>query len=363
MTVPEVVVALSGGVDSSVAALRLCERGVPVEALYMKSWGEPDASGACPWEEEVADALAVCERLGIALDTVDLTTEYRERVFAEFLREHLRGRTPNPDVLCNREIKFDAFLERARARGAERVATGHYARIARRGGEYLLLKGRDVEKDQTYFLHALGQEQLAAAQFPVGELEKREVRALARDAGLPNHAKKDSTGICFIGERRLRSFLARYLPPRPGEIRTLDGRLVGHHDGVVYYTLGQRAGLGIGGVRGAETSPWYVVDKRVEDNVLVVAQGHDHPALMSTRVVAEALTWVRGRPPPLPLACRAKTRYRQADQPCTVRSLDAGRCEVLFATPQRAVTPGQSIVFYDGEVCLGGGVICERRPA
>lgn len=353
----KVVVALSGGVDSSVAALRLAAEGHDLTGLFMKNWNDPDADGRCPWEEDVADALGVCERLGIPLNTVDLSAEYRDRVFDLFLSEYRAGRTPNPDVLCNREIKFKAFLEHARALGADRIATGHYARIDRHEGQYLLLKGVDPAKDQSYFLHALNQEQLAASLFPVGQLHKTEVRRIARAAGLCTHDKQDSTGICFIGERRFREFMSQYLPAQPGEILDTAGRVLGQHAGVFYYTLGQREGLGIGGVRGAPDAPWYVIDKDVAHNRLIVAQGHDHPALLSDALDADTLTWVAGAPPPFPLRCRAKTRYRQADQDCVIEPLDADRCRVRFDRAQRAVTPGQSVVFYQGDVCLGGGVI------
>ncbi|MCC7412139.1 MAG: tRNA 2-thiouridine(34) synthase MnmA [Gammaproteobacteria bacterium] len=356
-----VVVALSGGVDSSVAALLLARAGNPLEALFMKNWNEPLADGSCRWESDVADALAVCERIGIDLDTVDLSRQYWDDVFAHCLHEYAHGRTPNPDVLCNREVKFDAFLAAARRRGADRIATGHYARRDRCADRWRLLRGRDLAKDQSYFLYTLGQAQLEATLFPIGELDKRAVRSLAREAGLATHAKKDSTGICFIGEQRFRDFLARFLPTRPGEIRSLDERVIGTHPGAAYFTLGQREGLGIGGVRGAAEAPWFVVDKDVDANVLYVVQGHDHPALMSTRLVAGQLSWVSGLTPAAPLRCTAKTRYRQADQDCRLTVIEADLCEVAFDRPQRAVTPGQSVVFYAGEVCLGGGVIRARH--
>jgi tRNA-specific 2-thiouridylase len=353
-----VVVAISGGVDSSVAALELVRAGHRVSALFMKNWHEPAADGRCRWEDDVADALEVCERLGIPLNTVDLSQAYWDGVFRNFLDEYARGRTPNPDVLCNREVKFKAFLEHARAVGGDVVATGHYARVDRGpDGTYRLLRGADANKDQSYFLYTLGQAQLAATCFPVGHLPKPAVRARAHAAGLVTHAKKDSTGICFIGEQGFREFLSRFLPAQRGEIRTLDGRLVGEHPGVVYYTLGQREGLGIGGVRGAAEGPWFVVGKDVPRNRLVVAQGHDHPALLSHRLEADTLTWVAGEPPALPLRCTAKTRYRQTDQTCVVERVDDGRLTAVFEAPQRAVTPGQSVVFYAGDACLGGGII------
>lgn len=352
-----IVVAISGGVDSSVAALELVRAGHRVSALFMKNWNEPLEDGRCRWEDDVADALEVCETLGIELNTVDLSQAYWDGVFSDFLAEYARGRTPNPDVLCNREVKFKAFLEHARAVGGDCVATGHYARIGNGAQGYTLLKGLDANKDQSYFLYTLGQAQLAATLFPVGHLPKSEVRARALAAGLVTHAKKDSTGICFIGEQRFREFLSRFLPAQRGAIETLDGRVIGEHQGVVYYTLGQREGLGIGGVKGAVEGPWFVAGKDVARNVLTVVQGHDHPALLSRVLEADSLSWVSGAAPELPYRCTAKTRYRQADQACTIESLAGGRVVVRFDTPQRAVTPGQSVVFYAGDVCLGGGII------
>ena len=352
-----IVVAISGGVDSSVAALELVRAGHRVSALFMKNWNEPLEDGRCRWEDDVADALEVCETLGIELNTVDLSQAYWDGVFSDFLAEYARGRTPNPDVLCNREVKFKAFLEHARAVGGDCVATGHYARIGNGAQGYTLLKGLDANKDQSYFLYTLGQAQLAATLFPVGHLPKSEVRARALAAGLVKHAKKDSTGICFIGEQRFREFLSRFLPAQRGAIETLDGRVIGEHQGVVYYTLGQREGLGIGGVKGAVEGPWFVAGKDVARNVLTVVQGHDHPALLSRVLEADSLSWVAGAAPELPYRCTAKTRYRQADQACTIESLAGGRVVVRFDTPQRAVTPGQSVVFYAGDVCLGGGII------
>lgn len=356
----KIAVALSGGVDSSVTALLLAEQGHDLVGLFMKNWDDPEPDGRCPWEQDVEDALGVCDRLGIPLNTVDLAAEYREHVFALFLGEYQAGRTPNPDVLCNREIKFKAFLTYARTLGAERIATGHYARIATEADHFQLLKGVDSGKDQSYFLYALNQQQLAASLFPVGHLLKTEVRRIARAAGLGTHDKRDSTGICFIGERPFREFMSRYLPAQPGEIRDTAGRTLGTHAGVYYYTLGQREGLGIGGVRGAPDAPWYVVDKDVATNVLIVAQGQDHPMLYSDALEASELTWIEGTPPAFPLRCRAKTRYRQTDQDCVVDRSNEDRCVVRFAQPQRAITPGQSVVFYRDEVCLGGGIIQAR---
>lgn len=354
---PHVVVALSGGVDSAVACLRLREAGVKCSALFMKNWNEPTADGRCRWEQDVEDCLDVCDALGIELNTIDLSKEYWDGVFADFLAEYRAGRTPNPDVLCNREIKFKAFLDAARSVGGDLIATGHYVRSDCVDGRYRLLTGVDANKDQSYFLYTLGQAQLAAAVFPVGGLPKAEVRALARAAGLPVHDKKDSTGICFIGEQPFREFLARYVPAQPGAVETLDGQVIGRHHGTVYYTLGQRQGLGIGGVRGAAEAPWFVAAKDLARNVLVVVQGHDHPALQSRALEARVLSWVAGEAPALPHRCAAKTRYRQKAQPCTLTRLVDDRLEVVFDQPQRAATPGQSVVFYDGECCLGGGII------
>ena len=353
-----IIVALSGGVDSSVSALLLKEAGYRVSAIFMKNWTEPADSAHCHWEEDVADALEVCERLDIPLNTVDLSHAYWEGVFADFLAEYARGRTPNPDILCNKEVKFKAFLDHARALGGSAIATGHYARIREHEGAFELLKGSDGNKDQSYFLYTLGQPQLAATIFPIGEMVKPAVRQRAAARGLVTHDKKDSTGICFIGEQPFREFLGRYLPAQAGLIKTLDGRTVGEHAGVFYYTLGQREGLRIGGVRGAAEGAWYVVAKEVPSNELFVAQGHDHPALLSRSLRAERLSWVAGSPPTTPLRCMAKTRYRQADQRC-VLTLVGDLAAAEFDQPQRAVTPGQSVVFYQGEVCLGGGIIAE----
>ena len=360
---PPIIVGLSGGVDSSVAALRLLEAGHPVRAVFMKNWEEDDREDYCAAAEDLADARAVCERLGIPLQAVNFSAEYWDRVFAHFLAEYAAGRTPNPDVLCNREIKFRAFLDHALAQGAARIATGHYARIVERDGRYRLLTGRDPHKDQSYFLYLLDQRQLAHSLFPLGELTKAEVRALARRAGLPTAAKKDSTGICFIGERRFRDFLARYLPARPGDIVTERGRVIGRHHGLMYYTMGQRHGLGIGGVAGASDAPWFVADKDLDGNRLVVVQGHDHPRLYHRWLAASQVHWIAGQPPALPLRCAAKTRYRQPAQPCTVHAGPDGTLQVGFDQPQRAVTPGQSVVFYLGEECLGGAIIDRRADS
>ena len=347
-----IVVGLSGGVDSAVAALLLKQQGHAVTGLFMKNWEEDDTSTECSAEEDLKIVRAVCAQLNIPLRTVNFSAEYWDRVFSYFLEEHKRGRTPNPDVLCNKEIKFKAFLDHALGLGAEAIATGHYARIEQRDGRYALLKARDAQKDQTYFLYPLGQAELARTLFPIGHLTKPEVRTLARAAGLPNHDRKDSTGICFIGERDFKGFLARYLPAQPGDIHTLTGEHLGRHDGLMYYTLGQRHGLGIGGAGEA----WYVAGKDLTSNTLYVVQGENHPALFSYGLEADDLHWVAGAPPALPLSCTAKTRYRQPDQPCVLtRSLET--LDVRFESPQRALTPGQSVVLYEGEECLGGGVI------
>jgi len=352
-----VIVGLSGGVDSSVAALLLQQQGYQVEGMFMKNWEEDDSEEYCSATEDLADARSVSESLGLALHTVNFSAEYWDRVFSHFLKEYEAGRTPNPDILCNREIKFKAFLDRAIDIGADFIATGHYARVDCVDGFYRLLKGRDAGKDQSYFLYTLGQHQLSRSLFPVGELEKNEVRHIAEEHHLVTYDKKDSTGICFIGERDFREFLSRYLPAQPGEIQTPEGQVIGHHSGLMYYTLGQRQGLGIGGVPGASDEPWYVVSKDMENNILLAAQGHNHPLLFSQSLQASQLSWVDGTGPAAPYHCRAKTRYRQSDQACTITQLENGQCEVVFDEPQRAVTPGQSVVFYDDEVCLGGGVI------
>ena len=353
-----VVVGLSGGVDSSVAALLLKQAGWKVIGLFMKNWEDDDDDEYCSSREDLVDAAAAADVIGIELEVANFSAEYKERVFADFLREYKAGRTPNPDVLCNSEIKFKAFLDHALQLGAERIATGHYAQVRQFMGEFQLLKAEDGTKDQSYFLYRLNQAQLSKTLFPIGHLYKRDVRKMAEQAGLGNHAKKDSTGICFIGERPFREFLQRYLPVQPGEIRTLDGdRVIGHHQGLMYHTIGQRDGLGIGGVKNAPELPWYVAGKDMEKNVLYVVQGHEHPALLKEHLAAIDLSWVAGRMPHTHWVYTAKTRYRQPDAPCEVDTVDAERCEVAFAAPQWAVTPGQSVVVYESKVCLGGGII------
>lgn len=361
MTDDLVIVGVSGGVDSSVAALLLARAGGPVAGLFMQNWEEDERFGPCRAEQDRTDAVAVCARLGLPFHARNFAVQYWDQVFEHFLAEYRAGRTPNPDVLCNREIKFKTFLERAQALGAARIATGHYARTACVDGRWRLLRGRDADKDQSYFLYALGQQQLAATLFPIGDLQKPAVRELARDAALPTHAKKDSTGICFIGERDIREFLGRYIPAQAGEIRHPEGARVGEHSGVWYYTLGQRGGLGIGGRRDSNGDAWYVVGKDVAANVLYAVQGNANAWLLSHRLVASRLEWVDGAAPAGEFRCTAKTRYRQADQSCRVL-VQGDACIVHFDEPQRAVTPGQSVVFYDGETCLGGGII-ERSDA
>ncbi|RMH94799.1 tRNA 2-thiouridine(34) synthase MnmA [Lysobacter pythonis] len=356
MSAARTIVGLSGGVDSSVAALLLQRTGEPIAGLFMQNWAD-DGSGECRAEDDRRDAVAVAGKLGIPIHFRDFSREYWDGVFRHFLDEYAAGRTPNPDVLCNREVKFKHFLDAAHALGAGFIATGHYARTDRVDGRHRLLRGRDRGKDQSYFLHQLGQTQLAATRFPIGELPKAEVRRIAAEASLATAAKKDSTGICFIGERDFRRFLARYLPMRPGEIRDPGGILLGQHEGVFFHTLGQRGGLNIGGVRGRPAAPWYVVGKDVPGNILIVDQGVDSPYLMSKRLLSEPAHWVAGTPPADPFECTAQTRYRQPDEACQVRLRADGGVLVEFAQPQRAVTPGQSLVLYRGDECLGGAVI------
>jgi tRNA-specific 2-thiouridylase len=354
----KVIVGMSGGVDSAVAALLLKRQGHDVVGLFMKNWEDDDTDEYCSAKQDLEDAQAAAKVIGIELETANFADQYWERVFAEFLAEYRAGRTPNPDVLCNSEIKFKAFLDHALRLGADKIATGHYAQVREFLGEYQLLKAEDGTKDQSYFLYRLNQAQLAKSLFPLGTFYKREVRKIAEEAGLPNHAKKDSTGICFIGERRFRDFLARYLPKTPGEIRRLDDeRVIGKHEGLSYYTLGQREGLGIGGVKDAPEEPWFVAAKDLDRNVLYAVQGHDHPALLRDRLVASQLSWISPNPPRTHWVYAAKTRYRMPDAACDIELLEADRCEVAFAAPQWAVTPGQSVVLYESHVCLGGGII------
>jgi len=371
-----VVVGMSGGVDSSVAAWLLKQQGYEVMGLFMKNWEDDDDSEYCSTRQDWLDAASVADRIGMDIEVVNFAAEYKERVFAEFLREYASGRTPNPDVLCNAEIKFKAFLDHAMDLGAAYIATGHYARVravqspehGAHGVRYQLLKGLDAGKDQSYFLHRLNQAQLAKTLFPLGELAKTQVRRIAHDLGLANAAKKDSTGICFIGERPFRAFLNRYLPTRPGPMLSLEGERLGSHKGLAFYTLGQRKGLGIGGVKGRDGGGgWYVVRKDVPTNTLYVAQGHAHAWLLSPGLWADQASWIAGSPPADGLYA-AKTRYRQADAPCRLMQDEprddggTARFSLAFDHPQWAVTPGQSAVLYDGEVCLGGGVIAGSPP-
>ncbi len=350
-----IIVGMSGGVDSSVTALLLQQQGYVVSGLFMKNWEDyPD--GECPAVQDSQDVIAVCDQLGIEMDGVNFAAEYWDRVFAYFLEEYKAGRTPNPDVLCNKEIKFKAFLDYALAHGADKIATGHYAKVAFRDGYYRLLKAADQNKDQTYFLYTLGQPQLAKTLFPLGDLPKPEVRHIAEQHHFVNAKKKDSTGICFIGERKFKEFLSQYLPAQPGEMRTPEGELIGTHDGLMYYTLGQRQGLKIGGRKASSGEPWFVVGKDLKQNILLIAQG-EHPMLYSDTLEANQLHWTTGIAPQTPLRCAAKTRYRQPEQNCTLSWVADGECQVIFDEPQRSVTPGQSVVFYQGDECLGGGII------
>jgi tRNA-uridine 2-sulfurtransferase len=352
-----IVVGLSGGVDSSVAAWLLKREGHEVVGVFMKNWEDDDTDLHCTSRQDLIDAAAVADVIGIDFDAVNFAEEYRERVFTSFLREYSAGRTPNPDVLCNSEIKFKSFIDYAQALGADAIATGHYARLRPDRGRVELLKASDPSKDQTYFLHQLTQQQLGLAMFPLGAMTKRDVRAIAREQGIPTHAKKDSTGICFIGERPFAEFLARYLPRQPGPIETPEGRVVGRHQGLAYHTLGQRQGLRIGGVRDAGDSPWFVAHKDVERNALIVVQGHDHPLLYANTLETGPLQWISGAPPRPGMALSAKTRYRMPDARCRLVCCGSDRWRATFDDPQWAPTPGQYLVIYEGEACLGGGVI------
>lgn len=357
----KVIVGMSGGVDSSVSAYLLMQQGYQVEGLFMKNWDEDDGTEYCTAKEDLNDAQQVCDHLGIKLHQANFAAEYWDNVFEHFLEEYKAGRTPNPDILCNREIKFKAFLEYAKILGADLIATGHYVRRGKQNNETVLLKGLDGNKDQSYFLHAVGGNEIAQTLFPVGELEKPEVRRIAEENGLVTAGKKDSTGICFIGERRFKDFLQQYLPAQPGRIETPEGEDIGEHNGLMYHTLGQRQGLGIGGLKNHPDAPWFVAGKDLKRNVLTAVQGKNNPLLFNDWLTASSIFWVNDAPT-TPLTCKAKVRYRQDDQECTLLSHtnengDIEGYRVEFAKPQRAVTPGQSVVFYLDDICLGGGVI------
>lgn len=344
-----VVIGMSGGVDSSVSALLLKQQGFNVVGMFMKNWEEQDAQGVCQASKEYEDVVRVCHQLDIPCYSVSFVQEYHDAVFSHFLNELKQGFTPNPDILCNREIKFKKFFDKALAFGADYLATGHYCRTENGA----LLKGKDCNKDQSYFLYAVQENVLKKVLFPIGDLEKGEVRSIARAHGLATAEKKDSTGICFVGKRNFKEFVGGYLPFQPGELRTLQGQVVGTHDGVAYYTIGQRKGLAIGGPGEA----WFVVGKDLKNNIVFVEQGSDHPSLYAPTLTATEASWILGEPPPLPFSCTAKIRYRQADQPCTIEKIEQGRLFVSFQEAQRAITPRQSIVFYQGELCLGGALI------
>ena len=352
----KVIVGMSGGVDSSVSAYLLQQQGYVVEGLFMKNWDEDDNTEYCTAKEDLADAQAVCDKLGITLHTANFAAEYWDNVFEIFLAEYKNGRTPNPDILCNKEIKFKVFLQYAKILGADLIATGHYCRLQHSGEVTYLKRGLDNNKDQSYFLHAVNQQQLAQTLFPVGELEKSEVRAIAEQQGLITAQKKDSTGICFIGERRFKDFLQQYLPAQPGDIQAPNGDIIGRHSGLMYYTLGQRQGLQIGGLKNYPEAPWFVAAKDLENNRLIAVQGSEHPLMLTTHLTLENIDWVQGEAPALPLELSCKHRYRQQDQACQIQVTADGYL-VIFQQPQRAITPGQSAVFYQGDICLGGGII------
>ncbi|TDR18505.1 tRNA (5-methylaminomethyl-2-thiouridylate)-methyltransferase [Marinicella litoralis] len=353
----KVITGMSGGVDSSVSAALLKSQGYQVEGMFMKNWEEDDTQEVCTADEDVKDAQSVSDQLGIKLHRRNFAAEYWDHVFEEFLAEYKQGRTPNPDILCNREIKFKTFLDHADDLGADMMATGHYVRKAENLGEYQLLKGLDQNKDQSYFLYTINQYQLSKTLFPVGEIEKPEVRAIAEKLGLDVFNKKDSTGICFIGEKRFQDFLATYLKPNPGDIVNPAGDIIGKHNGLMYYTIGQRQGLGIGGVKNARAEPWFVIAKQHQNNRLIAAQSDHEDLMLDHHLIAKHVSWVSSTAPQFPLKCHAKIRYRQADQACEVTYHEHDSISVKFDEAQRAITPGQSIVFYDGDVCLGGAII------
>ena len=353
----KVIVGMSGGVDSSVSALLLKQQGYQVEGLFMKNWDEDDGTEYCTAATDLLDAAAVCQKLDIHLHTANFARQYWDNVFEHFLEEYKQGRTPNPDILCNREIKFKVFLDYADNLGADFIATGHYTQTRQNADTTQLCKGLDANKDQSYFLHAVGEHEFARTLFPIGGMEKPKVREIAEQHGLVTHNKKDSTGICFIGERRFKDFLQNYLPAQPGDIVTEQGDIIGQHQGLMYHTIGQRQGLGIGGVTGAKEEAWYVAQKNLEDNTLLVVQGGQHPLLFANALTVQNIHWINPIAQENGFRCMAKTRYRQPDQACHLITLENGQTRVHFDTPQRAITPGQSVVFYDDDVCLGGGVI------
>lgn len=357
----KVVIGMSGGVDSSVAAWILKQQGFEVVGLFMKNWEDDDDSEYCSTRQDWIDVVSVADLIGIDVEAVNFANEYKDRVFSDFLREYSAGRTPNPDVLCNAEIKFKAFLDHAMRLGASAIATGHYARVRQINHQVELLKARDLSKDQSYFLHRLNQHQLSKVMFPLGNLQKTMVREIAESIGLPNAKKKDSTGICFIGERPFREFLSQYLPNQPGPMKTPEGRVIGKHIGLAFYTLGQRKGIGLGGSQEGTGDPWFVAGKDMVNNTLIVVQGHDHPLLHTLQLTASDVSWVSGQVPSSELVYGAKTRYRQADAKCTIQmdTSSAGHEHfgLNFKAQQWAVTPGQSAVLYQDEVCLGGGII------
>ncbi len=354
-----IIVGISGGVDSSVAAYQLQQQNYIVEGVFMKNWEEDDTDDNCTAAEDFSDAQKVCETLNIPIHGVNFSTEYWDKVFSHFLTEYEAGRTPNPDILCNKEIKFSAFLDYAISKGADKIATGHYASIKYENGYYRLYKSFDKNKDQSYFLHELNQHQLAHSIFPLGDLEKNTVRKIAEQQQLITYNKKDSTGICFIGERDFKTFLSNYLPAQPGNIITEHGQKIATHSGLMYYTLGQRQGLGIGGLKDYPDEPWYVAQKNMNTNELIVVQGHEHPLLKSAWLETQDVHWITQAPNSFPYQCRAKTRYRQTDAQCEIQALSKGKYRVKFEQHQWAVTPGQSVVFYQGDECLGGAIITE----